>query len=649
MQQDLFNTSEPEESQDTDHHTFDSGLVVSSLTDAGILEPIDLALRDFLGKKGEPSEHILLCAALLSAANRFGHTSLEIKLLQTHADAVFGQQLPDPGIFEGLQFSAYMADQSPVTDVPKPGHEPVLPLVYDTGRLYFNRFYSYETRIAANLRRRAEQKAGSDLQPEEMKQWFSQLFDAGDESAYQRMAAACALSKNLTIVTGGPGTGKTYTVLRILLMLLKRAGTKPVRIAVAAPTGKAANRVRESMLAGMEELRSSAPDMLDVLPLVPEQTRTIHRLLGVRFQSSQFIFSAKNPLPYDVVVVDEASMVDMSLMARLLDALRPDAKLILLGDKHQLASVESGAVFADMCHHDELNVISKSFAEFCDSAGVAANPVSVKGDAETGALQDCIVGLEHSRRFSADSGIGRLASAINSGDVSAVMELLRSGTEEVVWIKSGTEACLEAIRSELQDQYAAWTDRDSAHEQKLKTAGKFQLLCAHRKGPAGVHDMNERVENLLRIRENNADGWYEGRPVIMTRNDYQLKLFNGDLGITVDESDASKPGEKKLRVAMESWDAKNRRQKVELRPVAQLENMETCWALSVHKSQGSEYDSVMLMLPAQDSPVLTRELIYTAVTRARKRVLITGSEAVIRKAVSRKTMRFSGLPERLKE
>ncbi|MCH8486954.1 MAG: exodeoxyribonuclease V subunit alpha [Candidatus Cyclonatronum sp.] len=654
MQQELFNASQAAGMPPEDSGTGAGSLDV--IEAAGIVEPVDRALMAFFRRKGETQEDVLAAVALLSAANRMGHTALSLPDFRTEPNALFSMPGREVQGLERITLDENRLRDSAVVHVQQGDEQPHLPLVLDGGRLYFNRYFQFEQQTARQLLALTESLSGADTDEDSeanLRSLTDELFGSSAEGLWQRAAGVAALNRRLTVLTGGPGTGKTYTVLRLLLLLLKSApGGRRLRVAIAAPTGKAANRVRESLIAGIDQLKTAGlevrfPDVGELISQIPVQTMTLHRLLGTLHQQVTFRHNRRNPLPFDLVIVDEASMIPSALMARMLEALRADARLILLGDKHQLASVESGAVFADICHEPELNRFSAGFAASAARLGIELPPESVAAQEEpVPPLRDCIVELTHSRRFSAESGIGQLARAVNEGDADAAMALLKSGREDVIWLDQPSGRWLGSILPELRQQLSHYRDAALDPAAKLDAMEAFQVLCAHRRGPGGVEELNRQIEQKLGL-EPERGSWYEGRPVIMTRNDYQLGLFNGDLGVTVTQGQAAADGTPLLRVAMEAFDAAKSEKGVSLRSPAQLHMMETCWALSVHRSQGSEYRKVLLALPPQDSPVLTRELIYTAVTRAKSVIYVAGSEALLRKAIARRTRRFSGLAERL--
>ncbi len=476
----------------------------------------------------------------------------------------------------------------------------------DAGRLYLYRYWSYERTLAADLLARIATPV--PLDPAALGRALDALFEPapdGTESR-QRLAAATAAQQHLTIISGGPGTGKTSTVVKILALLCRLGEARPERIKLAAPTGKAAARLQDAIRAQRTVFDQAGGAG------VPLEPATLHRLLGYQPGSVRFRHDRENPLAADVVVVDEASMVDLALMAKLVRAVPDRARLILLGDKDQLASVEAGAVLGDLC------------------AGAGAPRAHTSPG-----IAGCIVELDRSYRFDAGSGIGRLARFINAGDGAAVREFLEGGASaQVRWHAVADPA-------ELGRRLAADVDVSplvtaGSAEDALNSLDRLRILAAHRGGPFGVDLLNERVEGDLArhglIRR--SSGWYAGRPVLVTANDYNLKLFNGDLGIVRSDGEG-------YRVCFRGEHA------IRKFPPARLPQHETAYALTVHRSQGSEADEVLLVLPPVLTPVLTRELLYTAVTRAKQRVQIWGTAAVIEAAVRRRVTRSSGLRDAL--
>ncbi len=501
-----------------------------------------------------------------------------------------------------------------------------LPLVLDgNDRLYLHRYWQYEKQLADALIRHARQDPVAVDEPR-LRAALARLFSRPHE-AEQKTAAAVAALRRFAVISGGPGTGKTTTVLRLLALFLE---LQPgARVALAAPTGKAAARVSQSVRA---ERRKLPPG--NARNAIPADAFTIHRLLGTRSGTTACRHDADNPLPYDIVVIDEASMIGVAMMARLFAALQPEARLVLLGDRDQLASVEPGAVLGDICAGSE--GFSREFAARLARIGVDVQPQSGRSK-----LQDCVVTLEHSYRFDPGSGIGRLARAIREGDADAAVATLRDGHGDLALVdETDPGSRTEALRTRVVANYENFlrsVGQGEPVERQLAAFDSFRLLCVFRHGATGVRELNRLTEESL-VRAGSLDsarGWYAGRPVMVTRNDYTAMIFNGDVGITTLDGGESS-------VVFET--ARGLRHFA----TARLPEHETVYAMTVHKSQGSEFDSVLLVLPDETSELLGRELIYTAVTRARARVEIHGSEHILRAAIATGQARASGLHDRLR-
>jgi len=461
------------------------------------------------------------------------------------------------------------------------------PLVLDDhDRLYLRRYWEYERQLAAAILLRAKSRESAPTKKKRID--------------LQEVAAAKAVSSNFTVITGGPGTGKTRTVMTILQLLLDQAGGDKLRIRLAAPTGRAAARLTEAARAVSEEFAAT----------------TIHRLLGYLPDSPYFRRDAEHPLDADVVIVDEASMVDLALMAKLVAAVPNEARLILLGDRDQLASVEAGNVLADIC-----------------AAAEAAKPNEP--------LHGAVVSLEKNYRFAESGGIYRVSSAVNAGDAETAIATLRQDDEgEVQWQALPVAAKLAgALRDRVVSGYRASLEASDPRE-ALEQLQRFRILCALRHGPFGVENLNAIAEEILAEAGllTPRRGSYCGQPLMITQNDYNLALFNGDSGVVLPDSEAG--GE--LRAFFLSGEGRLRR----FLP-SRLPAHETAFAMTVHKSQGSEFHRLLLILPEKDSPLLTRELLYTAITRARERVVIWAHEEILRATIQGRTMRTSGLRDAL--
>jgi len=471
------------------------------------------------------------------------------------------------------------------------------PLVVSNNSLYLARYYSYESRLAQALADRAAVDHDIEHADELLNLCFPSSAAINDQ---QREAARVALNKGVCIISGGPGTGKTTTVVKIVSLLVLHYGPD-LQIALSAPTGKAAIRLKESVSAQIPSLSVNE----STKQALPQHAQTLHRLLGGRMYSPLFKYNNMRRLPWDVVIVDEASMVDIALMSKLVDALSAGARLILLGDKGQLASVESGAVLAEC--------------------------ISV--------LPENVVELNVAHRFNSD--ISELADHVNKGDGEAAVEVLEEPGKASV-VRAGPDWIDEC--AERYERYLTMV-RDVKRAQQLpelfELFSMFRILCALRKGMLGVAGLNSAIERSLAARGFDCTGtqWYQGRPVIITRNDYNLGLYNGDIGICLPE--VSGTGE--LNVWFQKDDGLFNRL-----PPNRLPSHETAWAMTVHKSQGSEFKEIVVALPERDNRILSRELLYTAITRARERVVIRGSRSLIKQVVGRKVNRTSGLADQIR-
>jgi exodeoxyribonuclease V alpha subunit len=590
--------------------------------------PLDLHFGRFLESlEGRPCPELRLAAALASRAVGAGHVCLDL------AAAAGEAGLPGPCPELGAWVRALRRTQV----VGEPGA--YAPLVLDAaGRLYLHRYWAYEDRLVRYLGERAGAFAPAGA-PDQVRAALDRLFPraSGDgEPDGQRVAAAVAACRPFCVVSGGPGTGKTTTVVQILALLALLAPERAPRMALAAPTGKAASRLQESVRAAKGRLAACAGPGPGAAAAIPDEVSTVHRLLGALPGTPRFRRGADDPLPHDVVVVDEASMVDLPLMAKLVDALRPEARLLLLGDKDQLASVQAGAVLGDLCAGEAVGRFSPRLAGWVSESS-GGDPGPWAGSAEDGGLADSVVLLRKSYRFGEGSGIGRASRLVNAGDGAGALGVLSEpGAADTAWAPvPPPEGLAAALREPVLRGYRAAVtaaDPGAAHE----AFGRFRLLCALRTSPYGVEAVNRLAEGILA-----AEGlieprgsWYAGRPVLVTENDYQVGLFNGDVGIALRDPSAGGA----LLVFFPAPGGALRRV-----PPARVPSHETAYALTVHKSQGSEFDEVLLLLGAQPSRVLTRELVYTGLTRARSRVEVWGTEAVFREAVSRRVERSSGL------
>jgi exodeoxyribonuclease V alpha subunit len=558
-----------------------------TFNEAGVLEAADVHVAQRITVlAGETDDTVALAVALAARALRGGSVCFDVTTVA--ADSGLPElPWPDPeGWLEALRASRLL------------GEPPVLRL-YDDRLLYLDRYWREEEQVCDDLLALSVPAAHVEVSG------YSRLFPPGYEE--QRVAAEIAVSQAVTVLTGGPGTGKTTTVARLLALLAEQAdvsGKSSLRIALAAPTGKAAARLAEAVAGEVAEL-----DAVDRERLSGLQAVTLHRLLGSRPDTSvRFRHHRGNRLPHEVIVVDETSMVSLTMMARLLEAMRPDARLILVGDADQLTSVEAGAVLADLVD------------------GLAA-----RDDVQVAALRT-------SHRFG--KAIGALAEAIRVGDADAAVKLLRSGDAHVEYLEFGGGADSTAQLRAILVPHALRlreTAMVGAVGEALAALDDHRLLCAHRHGPFGVQHWNQQVQRWLAEETGQPawSQWYAGRPLLVTANDYALRVYNGDTGVVVAGPDGLRAVVATVTGPLEF-------------ATSRLADVETMHAMTIHKSQGSQANEVTVLMPPEDSRLLTRELFYTAVTRAKAKVRLVGSEAEVRAAIGRRAIRATGLRQRLK-
>ncbi|MES1930574.1 exodeoxyribonuclease V subunit alpha [Salinisphaera dokdonensis CL-ES53] len=592
------------------------------------LSDLDLALGYWARRHGA-DRLVARGFALASWAVAQGHTCLALDQIPTALMSAANQAaLPD---------ALAASDLVTVLNADKTESETTTrPLILEAGRLYLQRYHAYETRLAERLRTLMAAEP-NPVNVDALKPGNG-LFatDAANPNAtnWQAVAAFAALRHCFTVISGGPGTGKTYTIVRLLRVLVEAAldqDKTPPLVALAAPTGKAAARMVESVRKGLDDMSADATfDKQRIEEHIPQNARTLHRLLGLGGATTRPRFNADNPLPYDVVIVDEASMVDLPMMAKLADAIRNDARLILLGDRYQLASVESGSVLAEICANAGVNRFTT------DQQAAAGDLLSEAPESATHPLADHVVTLQTSRRFNANSTIGQLAAAVNAGDVEAVQTLLDADHDDLVYHDQSNAAALNKLMDQLAEDYAALCEA-SDPTTALAQLGKQCVLTAVRQGPAGSETLNAGITERLarRFDFNPATAWYHGRPVMVRRNDYRTGLFNGDVGVALyNESGQLRvwfEGDNGLRAFLPSA----------------LPTHDTVYAMTIHKSQGSEFDLVTLVLPEYDVPVLTRELFYTGLTRGRERLAIFAEPNILVRTIGRRVSRVCGLANRI--
>lgn len=566
---------------------------------------------------------VMLAAALLSKDAGEGHVCLPLSRLVVDEKTPPVLQSCFALLGETVDWQKILRESSAVG----PGDSQA-PLILTGERLYLNRLWRNELTVARFF---SETNAPLPCDEAQLRQTLDRLFDSGEATDWQKVAAAVALTRRISVISGGPGTGKTTTVAKLLAALIQLSGEQRCRIRLAAPTGKAAARLTESLGGAMQQL----PLTQEQLALFPGEASTLHRLLGAQPGSQRLRYHAGNPLHLDVLVVDEASMIDLTMMSRLIDALPPHARVVFLGDRDQLASVEAGAVLGDICTYASYGYTAARAQELARLTGCSLEPDRTP---IAGALRDSLCLLQKSYRFGSDSGIGQLAAAVNRGDRHATRTVFDGSFTDIEKksLQSGEEyqAMLEEALQGYQ-RFLSCVQQRGQPDRVIVAFGEYQLLCALREGPFGVTGLNDRLEQLLvqkrKINRQLHSRWYEGRPVMISRNDSALGLFNGDIGIALDRGNG-------LRVWFQLPDGS-----VKSVQPSRLPEHETAWAMTVHKSQGSEFNHAALILPTQLSPVVTRELVYTAITRARQRLSLYADERVLGQAIANRTERRSGL------
>ena len=616
--------------------------LLRAFNDAGVLSAADVhvALR-LAGLAGEAGDAVLLAVALAVRGPRLGHVYVDLVTIGDTAavetdEPVDLAALPWP---EAPAWTAAVAASALTGVGDDPSAMPERPLRLVGSRLYLDRYWREERCVAEDLDGFAGEVAAG-VRMDVLRDGLQRLFAEQTESR-QCLAAASAVLRRLTVVAGGPGTGKTTTVARIVALLAEQAaaaGAATPLVALAAPTGKAAARLQQAVHGEAAGLDVGEPVREHLLAL---QASTLHRLLGWRPGShSRFRHHRGQRLPHDVVIVDETSMVSLSLMARLVESVRPDARLILVGDPGQLASIEAGAVLGDVVGpaSDALQVGPAARARLADATGHDVPSAQEPGGA---AIGDGIVVLDRVHRYG--GAIARLAEAIRRGDAGAVLEELSSNAGDVTWIDADVAGAaagdaLAPVRelAVAAARAVATAARAGAAADALEALGSFRLLCAHRRGPEGVATWTALMEGWLGGEIDDARG-YAGRPLLVTDNDYELRLYNGDTGVVIQ----AEPD--RVSAAFERSG-----EIVELSP-SRLAAVETVYAMTIHKSQGSQFQTAAVLLPSATSRILTRELLYTAATRAQEHLILAGTEETIRAALSRPVARASGLRTRLWE
>lgn len=619
--------------------------------ETGHIRTMDAVFVDFIHyHDNKASPLVLLAVAVVSNYFGKGHIGVSLKALLENPDTALPpppQGLPPLGdrktpadLLKKINLDEWRKALMDSSFFGKPeeyepdtlpsSYENKYPLVLDNDYVYLARNWINEQWVASTIGKRANthtQETG------DIKGKLDELFkvrreDTGHTPNWQKIACALATRGRILILTGGPGTGKTYTIVRLLALLHGITPEKEqLRILLAAPTGKAAARLTESIALSIESLDKTIQNRL------PAKAVTLHQLLGANPHTNVYRHNQDNPIHADVVVVDEASMIDLDMMASLLRALPDTTRLILVGDKDQLASVEAGSVMGDLCAHLQYSHYTEATRDWIKDNTGETLPIPAHKTRETdNALAQQTVQLVNSMRFGENSGIGQLAQAINAGDTGCIEAVLNNTKfEDLYWqlikpsdlkymkeVSHGFHAYLNAIKTERPTSPVGTQSTDNWCRNILKSFSGYQVLCAVRKGETGVNQINEAIaKNLHKDKLIEAsEGWYEGRPVMMTRNDYELGIMNGDVGITLNLPREN--GHHALKVIFQNADGS-----IKTLSPSRLTSVETVYAMTIHKSQGSEFGHVVLILPeSTNNPIATRELLYTGVTRAKQKLSV---------------------------
>ncbi|WP_208612225.1 exodeoxyribonuclease V subunit alpha [Xenorhabdus beddingii] len=617
-----------------------------------LLRPLDVQFAYAMIEDEHPL--LLLITAWLSAESGAGHVCLPLERISP--EYLFEGRQPE--LAAALWSLAGEPDQGQIIaalqacQAVSSGEFPTPMILSHQGisdyRLYLQRMWQSERRVADFF---ATVELTEVLDEMQLRRILDELF--GDtiegEIDWQKVAAAVAVTSRIAVISGGPGTGKTTTVAKLLVALIKLHEGQPLSIQLAAPTGKAAARLTESLREAVKKLALTPEQWRSI----PEQAQTLHRLLGAQPDSQKLRYDRHHPLSLDILIIDEASMVDLPMMAHLIDALPSRAKVIFLGDKDQLASVEAGAVLGDICRFAEQGYSASRAEQLERLTGCQLMPYSTAhsgdkySDGKFSAVRDCLCLLRKSYRFNSASGIGQLASAVNQGNRMGVSAVLNHSFPDVDFNPLSGEDDYQRLLVETAAgyyQYLAMVNERASEKAILAEFNRFRLLCALREGPFGVTGLNQRVEQLLHrkgiimLPGNRESRGYSGRPIMILRNDSTLGLFNGDIGIMLKNED----NELKAYFQLSDGQIKG------FQP-SRLPQHETAYVMTVHKSQGSEFEHTALVLPTQYSPIVSRELVYTALTRAREKLTLYAHKPVLDKAVAMATQRRSGLAEWLNQ
>ncbi|MCW9023298.1 MAG: exodeoxyribonuclease V subunit alpha [Gammaproteobacteria bacterium] len=597
-----------------------------TLMENGVIPAISYYFSRFVSQSNQQNESSILAytAALVSERNVAGDVCVE--LAQYENRPLFRTGASDVFIPKGLPLNKWIVQLQQCNWVGQPGE--TAPLILDGGKIYLGKYWHYEHSLAKEIISRCDSEP--ELDKAYLKESLNKLFPVVDSTKpdWQKLAAATALIRSFSVISGGPGTGKTTTVSKVLALLL---GLEPeLRVALVAPTGKAAARLSESISRAKNKLELDP----DIINQIPDQAMTIHRLL--RYRQGRFQHDHENKLLIDCLLVDEASMVDLPLMAKLIAAVPEHARIILLGDRDQLASVEAGKVLGDITGHNRELIYSDKHVQLLEEIGAA--PINVLStQASPPVVSDSIAILRESYRFNKNSGIGKLASAVNQSNGQVAYDYAKdSGYTDIEWVNVHSHKPEPSYLDWAIAQYKDYLQQDTI-EQALASFEQHRILAAIQDGPLGVKTINQTIEarmmeqGLISLAE-----YYHGKPIMIVENDYETGLYNGDTGLI-------------WQVEGEGMFACFAAEEGGIRrlPVRQLPDHVTAFAITVHKSQGSEFENVLLILPDEDTPILTKELVYTGITRAKESLVVAAEMDLFISACSRTVARSSGLAGRL--
>ena len=604
---------------------------IGLLKKLGIINPIDYHFAKLIAElDGSDNAPLTLAACLVSQAVANKHVCLFLPAFSQRILAV-SDEAHDAVLCPDIHQWIARLKESPV--VGAPGE--IKPLILDDeSRLYLYRYWQYEKDLGDAINKRVADNSIANA-PHCLRETLDRIFpvDKKDSFDRQKLAALVCALKNICVITGGPGTGKTTTVAKILAVLLEISQDHHLNIVMAAPTGKAAVRLRESIISSKTRIQTSRK----ILDAIPENPQTLHRLLQPVIGTAHFKYNNENPLPADIVVVDEASMVDMALMIKLMQAVPDHARLILIGDKDQLASVETGSVLGDICKQQS-DLITSSLHKYLINWMNNKDITDLNYNESACTIEDCIVTLTENYRFSDHKYLETFIKAVKSDKFEALADLFQSSDPTVL------EMCKfenltqfqQKIETDILNGYASYLKTDNVSDALMKFE-TFKILCVQNKGYFGVVGINRLAETVLMAHQliDPTVQWYKGRPILINSNDYSLDVFNGDMGIIWPESNQS-------HAEMFAYFPGRDGNMKKILP-QRLPAHETGYAMTIHKTQGSEFDTVLMILPTYDSPLLTRELLYTGITRTRKKLTIWAEPYILKTAMSRKIQRHSGL------